>query len=594
MPENPIRLPQLLSQTDALTSQMTVEELRNFIREIARTFPEGERSPFLSKLQEIQKEEKSWTAAADHEKIKQEIRMIMKKFSEIQEGEICLDSECNEEWDDWNDSDEEEFLFSDPRKLLPDVQQAIKMIHACIDQEFFGELPAELAECLSVLEIQTDGDYGDYNGSPMTICDLYEYDLLKGDYHNVVKECLYLTYMGTPAEKRSEKLFVMIQNMESGYSVRMEEIIQMGKGELQEFDRFLKDWIRYLGSQNGKWTEHLLAEAQSMISDDEVLLENARSFAQTHPSLYLLYLKRRGNAQTGESLLAVGCEALAEIPAFYVIRAQVALLTAGYANQLQKWEKAEECWLEAFRSDTSVVNYMRLRLETSNWERYKKTVRNIIEDRFLKSKAQPEWMAADECQKNRVSRNTYCTLMFLEQDFEQMRKTGMATKDALGWSGTFMKEGISLMMLLLYADNANVGSLPVGLQEMQRRAGDACDFQQEAYEQGIPGLQRGEDCDRLFDVLFARWKSTVLLSEEEQKCWLQRIDRWMERRVQGIIQNGRRNYYDECAAFLAALSEVMESRGERGAKERYFARYRSQYPRHRAFIGAMQQYGMNG
>ena len=71
MPENPIRLPQLLSQTDALTSQMTVEELRNFIREIARTFPEGERSPFLSKLQEIQKEEKSWTAAADHEKIKQ-------------------------------------------------------------------------------------------------------------------------------------------------------------------------------------------------------------------------------------------------------------------------------------------------------------------------------------------------------------------------------------------------------------------------------------------------------------------------------------------------------------------------------------------
>ena len=98
----------------------------------------------------------------------------------------------------------------------------------------------------------------------------------------------------------------------------------------------------------------------------------------------------------------------------------------------------------------------------------------------------------------------------------------------------------------------------------------------------------------MFDVLFARWKSTVLLSEEEQKCWLQRIDRWMERRVQGIIQNGRRNYYDECAAFLAALSEVMESRGERGAKERYFARYRSQYPRHRAFIGAMQQYGMNG
>ena len=99
-----------------------------------------------------------------------------------------------------------------------------------------------------------------------------------------------------------------------------------------------------------------------MISDDELLLENARNFAKPHPSLYLSYLKKN-NTQNAKFLWSVGCEALAEIPVSYVIRAQIALLTAGYANQLQQREKAEWCWLEAFRSDTSVVNYMRLRLE---------------------------------------------------------------------------------------------------------------------------------------------------------------------------------------------------------------------------------------
>ena len=32
-------------------------------------------------------------------------------------------------------------------------------------------------------------------------------------------------------------------------------------------------------------------------------------------------------------------------------------------------------------------------------------------------------------------------------------------------------------------------------------------------------------------------------------------------RVKGIMESNRRNYYGECAAFIAALGEVKESRG---------------------------------
>lgn len=589
MTQNIIRLPQFLAQTDELTNQLSMEKLQAFIHEIARTFPEENRDLFIAKLQKIKESGK--VEAAGHEKLKQKMKMIIKNLMKIQNGEISLDSEYNEEWDDWNDSYEEEFIFSDPSNLLESVQQAIGMIHTCIDQVFFEKSSVELSELLSALEVQVIGDYLDCDGEPLTLRDIYDHGLLTVDYPGFVNECLYLIYMGTPAEKRPEKLYEMIKNMEGGQKIRLEEMMQLGNGELPEADRFFKDWLQYLGNQDGRLAERLLTEAQSMISDDKVLLENARIFARKHPSLYLSYLRGKDNTQNTQFLWSIGCEALSEIPVSYVIRAQIALMTAGYANQLHQKEKAEWCWLEAFRSDTSVVNYMRLRLEMSAWKVYKEKIRNIIEDRFQNSTTQSEWGISDECRKNLVSRNTYCTLMFLEQDFEQMRSIGMTSKAALGWSGTFMKEGISLMLLLLYIGDTENGKLPVGLQEMQGRAISACDFHPEVYRQGI-NENEGKNQNASFHELFVRWKNTVSVMEEAQKRWLQRIDHWMEYRIQGIMQENRRNYYGECAAFLAALGEVLESRGESGAKSRYFERYRTKYPRRRSFIEAMRQYGM--
>ena len=45
----------------------------------------------------------------------------------------------------------------------------------------------------------------------------------------------------------------------------------------------------------------------------------------------------------------------------------------------------------------------------------------------------------------------------------------------------------------------------------------------------------------------------------------------------------RRNYYGECAAYIAALGEVRESMGETGAKQRLMTSYKDTYPRRSAF-----------
>lgn len=59
----------------------------------------------------------------------------------------------------------------------------------------------------------------------------------------------------------------------------------------------------------------------------------------------------------------------------------------------------------------------------------------------------------------------------------------------------------------------------------------------------------------------------------------------------GENKPNRRNYYGECAAYIAALGEVRESVGEMGAKQKLMTSYKEKYPRRSAFREEMRQYG---
>lgn len=70
-----------------------------------------------------------------------------------------------------------------------------------------------------------------------------------------------------------------------------------------------------------------------------------------------------------------------------------------------------------------------------------------------------------------------------------------------------------------------------------------------------------------------------------------RITALLEKRIEGIMNANRRNYYGECAAYIAALGEVRESMGETGAKQRLMNSYRDKYSRRSAFREEMRHYG---
>lgn len=388
--------------------------------------------------------------------------------------------------------------------------------------------------------------------------------------------------------------------------------MQMGNGDLPDFNAFLQDWIRVLSAGPGGQYERMLQDALSMIQDEKSALEVAEQNILTHPAL--LEKLMMDNLDTGEpdlrmSMLKAGQSALKQIPSNIIIRSRIALLTASYAVRLDNTEESERCLLEAFRSQTTTLNYLRLRFLTKDWEKHRVKALEIFEEmiRSIPDRKGSGFYSYHSGLDNVLGGNDCCCIFYFQEEFEKMRETGMTTKNVLGWSSTFMKKGIALMLLLLH-QGENYGK---GMLAMLSRAREACGFDLREYYHGTAmetpepygkdEISFAEETDddevsadekAVFSDLLKTWKKEVHLSGNDSALWMERIDHWIEWRVEGIMNANKRNYYGECASFIAAFGEVQESRGVPKAKALIMERYRAAYSRRRAFRDELCLYGM--
>lgn len=150
-----------------------------------------------------------------------------------------------------------------------------------------------------------------------------------------------------------------------------------------------------------------------------------------------------------------------------------------------------------------------------------------------------------------------------------------------------MKCGLAAFLLLLL-ENEN---LQQGCKEMCRKIVSEVKFDKNEYENGLI-KEIDDNSQEWFWNCLCRWKNTIVLSEEEKNMYMQWIEKLVEKRVKGIMEANRRNYYGECAAFIAALGEVRESRGEGNGKQNLLLEYKTLYSRRRAFHQELRTYGM--
>lgn len=352
-----MNLTKFLNEVDTQLEKMDKEKLINFIHEIARTLPEENRDCFFSKLKEIQKGKKKKT----RNRLSEENQDIKADLERIENGELCLVGNINEEYDDWYNSDEEEFIFEDSDGVINIIDSACKYVHQCIDQEAFQE-GYQVVKMLMDLQIIIEGEYSDYGEESIGIEELKNCCLGTYDYKHFAIDAIYIAYFANKMCDRAEHIYAIIEKFKI-YQITLEMVMQ-NMEELPQQGEFLILWIEYLGIMTTYQSNRLIKEALELLNNDTLYLKYVRKYVVQHPSLYNQYLQVYANQKENSELLAIGKEALETIDERYTVRSSTALLTSTLALHLNMQQEAEHCWLEAFRSDTTVVNFFRLLMES--------------------------------------------------------------------------------------------------------------------------------------------------------------------------------------------------------------------------------------
>lgn len=597
---------QFLKAVDQAAAAMSKEQLAEFIHDTARTLPENHREDFLAEMllfaggkethicPEPSKADQE--AAADFE---QKRSFLRTRLERMESGELCLEGSLNPEYDDWYSSAEEEFLYSDPEGILDIIEEACRFVHQCVDCEEY-QAACELTGILIGLDIMVGGEYQEYTDEPININDLKSYHLGNVDYRTLVIDAARAAYCASALSERADELYITLMN--SGRrDITLEMILQGGR-ELPEIDAFLPLWIEHLGRMTGSSAGKLLQEALELADDGEQLLANARKYCGEHPELYEQYLTAGQGKTDADSLLAVGTEALEAIEKKYLVRSRIALLTSRTALEQDRPELAETCWLEAFRSDTRVVNYLRLLMECRDFSNVREAAAQIYRETCSQLRKDSYFLpTAGGGRENQLNPTQAYLLAFLGGEFDYVRERAMNATNSLGWSASFMKCGLAAFLLLLTED----GSLPQdapqqggelktmkpGAREMLRRIVAAVGFDKSEYEKGTLRFIE-ESNEGWFLTCWNRWKRTVPLSREQREALLEWAEGLVTKRVQGIMEGNHRNYYGECAAYIAALGEAREAGGEPNGKQATMAKYMEAYNRRSAFRQVMRGYGM--
>lgn len=580
-----MNLIQFLKETDQYAAQMSREQMLAFIHEYGRTLPEVHRNDFLSLL-------KAYTAAdlsavhslQGNHTLQDKISNIKSQLEKIQTGEFFLDSYLNEEYDDWYDSSRDEFIFEDPHHIKNILSKTVQIIHDCIDQEEFDEAYV-LSQILMSLKIHVEGAYMDYCNDILTLPEFSDYHPDTFPVNSLILDALYAAYKCSEPQKRILDIYQIICQWESE-KITLEALMQHSAGELEDFPEFIRDFVAYIGKQNSKISQRLLKEAFSLLQDPDFILGAARQNVKTHPEIYIEILDKYSKMKLYKKGVEIGQEALTKIAPYKTIRAKAALITADHALKLCKTNIAQDCWLEAFRSHSTMTNYLRLAVESKDYVSYESTIVSIHTPPGNQKPFKTTPFFYTDNQENYMDRNIYFGIRFLEGHIKEVIAKAMAIKQGLGWSSTFMKQGLCLCLLFLYQ-----GAVPSpAVHSILSKLCTSFSFVDQEYTQGTGLTNTGSEA--LFFRCFNVLKSRISPDSKQEQALQKKVEQWISLRVSSIMEANRRNYYNECAVYVAALGEVLESRGMKNARQNMLLTYKQNYPRRRAFHDELRRWGM--
>lgn len=529
---------------------MSEQDKSDFIVKYAETLPESKREEFLASL--------SFREMKGKDEISQMKNDVLHALVEIHNGKLSLDSE----WDEYDydyDDDTDGISLLDPDGIGGILHQAAVCLHMLNDRMMYQDA-YEIAYALSKLEIPVKGVYTEeFESDSLSVSEVLD-DLDNIDKQQWKCDSLSAVFYG---EGSPACFYLMCESFDyMGCPVRF--LVEAGI-EVKDLQDFLPQWIEYLCTRIAfsSSDENWLKEALTYITDQNVLLSLTEMYGAVHPCMleYCLQQNIWKDVERAWKLLH-------EIDSRYMIRSRIALLIA---DKTEDRRLKEKCYLEAFRSDTDEVSYLRLRIMTENFDLYQQQVQEILALEKTETDPQMTYVLPEERRVNYYLYDGSDELHFFTCDFSYF----------FDLDGSFNSHcNDDLFLLYLYQEGDRNGS---GMKYMIREAMLDTGFNKEEFYAGT-GIETEETDQEVFVSLFDRWKGTVSMDRVMEMTILNDIaERWQDN-IRGILKEQNRKMYDTAALWLAAFGEVLESRGVTGEKKRMLNRYAEEYGNYRRFM----------
>lgn len=537
--------------------------------------------------------------------IRWELTVLREQFEKISEGVATVHATEYEDfsfgfWDpDWT------YEYEDTEGIGDIYEEAYDLLLYCVNAGLYEEA-VELFDLIVWTNVQVEED-GEIQDTEMGLLEMQGERLVSVNCQTLFDHGIYAVYQVTEAPRRAQRVYTYATSNPFIGRVSLEEMPHVGPEELDGLPAFWASWIELLLQRTGDEEERYLEETVLHQCTEEEMVETAHRASASHPALYLAVIRRlRG---TNLPLARRAAEAaLTDVDERYVMRGEIALAAAEIAMESGDRRLAERDWVEAFVSNPTPVNYLRVAVECENpaerLAELEKRCEGYEARSCIGANAHADMSmrhTARELQVRSLGDVTRMILRFLHGDFDAAMAACRSIKVGVGWTGQFVEVAVPLfLLLLLQGETLGAGckaQLRVAMRAMHTYRPS---FTQE-YGEGLAAQKRqeenaGEQAEQadleMFRRVFFRWKHLHPLLDAQAQDYLLRVEQLIDMRISDIVFGQHRTHYDEVAALAAALGEVRESRGDFHAKDRTLLTYRMTFPRHTSFHAALRRYGM--
>lgn len=565
-----MNLVQFKNKLQALLPQDISEEVVEIVSTMANFIPENDRESVLksigkkSTLKSIPSPDIVLTFYSD------DIGKAEKIIENLKNNNYYIEKEYNGHYDDWYNDTDDEFNYYDPLNLISDLDHIFSLIHKLYDEE---QYEAIIRIGLPILENNVEIKFEDLvwnEEEDLTIGEIIQdMSYLSPSYIQFLKEVVDSSYKLNQFSDSPNDLKKVLQLYSDAFPT-LESLIPVLDISSEQLNYVIRDWIDYLSTFPTDENKIYLEEALQLLNDEDYyeffVIEHINDLPDFFVTFYKDYIDE------SDRKVHLGKKALDLMnPTLKQRDTVIKELTPHLDKETTEKSELVNLLLESFYSNPTLMNYLNLIVNNED--------KNITEKVSTIINNLPLEPNNDILSFLNIPKEENAILHFFNSDFEYLLKNTLSPEYYLGWSRTPIKEILSLFLFLLLEDKDLSPSVEILVDKL-------------ANEYFNSGESKNLETNKPYSFKEALniWKEKNSDPNIDINTTLDKLDKLLEKRVQVIMEKSRTRYYEECALLIAALGEVLESRGIK-TKQQYMQKFYDLYPRRRNFVNALKELG---